>query len=34
MTKVLREHAEALYGKLSESMGKSSDVFHLDYFEL
>ena len=34
MTKVVREHVEALYRKLSESMDQSSEAFHLDYFEL
>ena len=33
MMKVLREHGEALYQKLSENKGQISEAFHLDYFE-
>ena len=33
-TKLVKEHVIGLYLKLSESMGKTSKAFHLDYFEL
>ena len=33
-TKLVKEHVKGLYRKLSESMSKTSEAFHLDYFEL
>ena len=30
----MKEHVKGLYQKLSERMGKTSEAFHLDYFEL
>ena len=32
--KLMKEHVKGLYRKLSESMGKTSEAFHLHYFEL
>ena len=34
MTKVLREHVEALYRKLSDNMGQTPEAFYFDDFEL
>ena len=33
-TKLVKEHVKGLYQKLSKSMGKTSEAFHSDYFEL